>query len=225
MFSRIRIVSTNVGQPREIILKDRVVLTSFFKNPVEGRVAVRRHNMDGDRQADLRVHGGPNKAVYAYASEHYAYWKKQLPDAELSWGAFGENLTLAGLTEEEAQIGDRWRAGSVVVQVTQPRMPCFKMNLRFGRGEMVQRFWRSGFSGIYCSIIEEGELAAGDELELVHRAAQSIRVADVVRLYKGETSDEDLFNKVLQAPLSGSWKEEIRERWAARQLPLCQPGA
>ena len=210
----------NVGQPREIALRDRVVLTSIFKSPVHGRVAVRRHNIQGDKQSDLRVHGGPYKAVYAYASEHYRYWAEQLPNTELAWGAFGENLTLAGLTEEGAFIGDQFRAGSAVLEITQPRMPCFKMNLRFGRNDMVKRFWHSGYSGIYFGIVEEGELEAGDELQLLDRDPEGISVANVVRLYKGETSEEQIFERMLRAPLRGSWKQDIRERWQESSLPL-----
>ena len=216
----VRIVSVNVGQPREIALRDRVVLTSIFKSPVQGRVAVRGHNIEGDRQADLRVHGGPYKAIYAYASEHYSYWAKELPDADLPWGSFGENLTLAGLTEEDAFIGDQFRAGSAVLEITQPRMPCFKMNLRFQRSDMVKRFWQSSYSGIYFGIVEEGELAAGDDLELLQRHAHAISVADVVRLYKGEIEDEQVFERMLAAPLRGSWKQQIRERWEESSLPL-----
>jgi MOSC domain-containing protein YiiM len=196
------------------------MLTSIFKAPVNGRVAVRRHNIEGDRQSDLRVHGGPYKAVYAYASEHYPYWRQQLPEACLSWGAFGENLTLEGLTEDNTYIGDDYRIGSAVFTVTQPRMPCFKLNLRFGRSDMVKRFWKSGFSGIYFSITQEGDLETGDEIQLLERQASSISVADVVRLYKGEAEDENLFQRMLQAPLSGSWKQEIRERWEERTLRL-----
>jgi MOSC domain-containing protein YiiM len=220
LLAQMRIVSVNVGQPREIALRDRVVLTSIFKNPVPGRVAVRGHNLQGDRQSDLRVHGGPYKAVYAYASEHYPYWAAELEDTELPWGAFGENLTLAGLTEEEACIGDQFRMGSAVLEITQPRMPCFKLNLRFDRSDMVKRFWRSGFSGIYFGVVEEGELGAGDNVELLDRQKDGIRVADVVRLYKGEIYDDTLFARMLRSPLRGSWKKEISERWEDRPLPL-----
>lgn len=216
------VISVNVGQPREITLKDRVVLTSIFKNPIDGRVPVRRHNLQGDRQSDLNVHGGPKKAVYAYASEHYSYWAKQLPGVQLPWGAFGENLTLAGLREEDAYIGDQFRIGSAVLEVTQPRMPCYKLNLRFQRDDMVKRFWRSGFSGIYFAVAGEGELEASDEVQLVRRAENSISVANVVRLYKGETQDENLYETMLRTTLSGSWKQEIRERWAQRPLSLLQ---
>jgi len=197
-----------------------VVLTSIFKKSVQGRKAVRRHNVEGDRQADLRVHGGPYKAVYGYASEHFPYWAAELPEADLPWGAFGENLTLAGLTEESAFIGDQFRAGSAVLQVTQPRMPCFKLGIRFQRSDMVKRFWRSGYSGIYFAVVEEGELEAGDDLELIHRDTESISIADAVRLYKGEESDERVFDRMLRAPLRGSWKEEIGERWAERAPTL-----
>jgi len=201
-------------------LHDRVVLTSIFKASVSGRVAVRGHNIEGDRQSDLRVHGGPHKAVYAYASEHYPYWAQRLPEADLGWGAFGENLTLEGLVEEDAHVGDHYRIGSALLRVTQPRMPCFKLNLRFGRSDMVKAFWKSGFAGIYFSIAEEGHLEVLDTVELVERQSESVSIADVVRLYKGEAQDEDLFDRMLRAPLSGSWKQEIRERWEERMLPL-----
>jgi MOSC domain-containing protein YiiM len=215
-----RILSANVGQPRPVQTNGRVVLTSIFKAPVNGRVTVRGHNIEGDRQSDLRVHGGPYKAVYAYASEHYQYWRQELPGACLGWGAFGENLTLEGLTEDEAHIGDDFRAGSAILTVTQPRMPCFKLNLRFGRSDMVKRFWRSGFAGIYFSIGQEGDLEAGDNVELIDRHKHSISATDVVRLYKGEADDEELFQRMLQAPLTGSWKQEIRDRWEERKLRL-----
>jgi MOSC domain-containing protein YiiM len=215
-----RILSVNVGQPRPVQNNGGVVLTSIFKAPVNGRVAVRGHNIEGDRQSDLRVHGGPYKAVYGYASEHYQHWRQELPNASLGWGAFGENLTLEGLTEDNTYIGDDYRIGSVVLTVTQPRMPCFKLNLRFGRSDMVKRFWRSGFAGMYFSITEEGALEPGDTVELLHRHTPNVSVADVVRLYKGEAEDKNLFQQMLQTPLRGSWKQQIRERWEERTLGL-----
>src|SRR5947209_13571662 len=162
-----KLLSLNVGQPRSIQLVDRTILTSIWKTPVQGRRGVHKHNIDGDRQSDLTVHGGPYKAVYRYASEHYPRWADELPGAELPPGVFGENLTLEGLTEEEACIGDTYRIGSALLKVTQPRMPCYKLNLRFGRADMVKRFWRSGLSGIYFSIAEEGNIGEGDTIELV----------------------------------------------------------
>jgi len=189
------------------------VLTSIFKSPVEGRVAVRRHNIEGDRQSDLTVHGGPNKAVYCYPAEHYDYWKERLPDHDLSvYGAFGENLTTSGILEDDVWIGDRFRAGSAVLQVTQPRMPCFKLGIRFNLATMVKLFWQSGRSGFYFSIVEEGSLAAGDAIERVARGPEEITVADVVRLYRGDEKSPELLDRALRAPISGSWKEEIRDR-------------
>lgn len=213
-----QIVSVNVGQPRQIETPRGIVVSSIFKSPVAGRVAVRRHNLEGDRQADLRVHGGPNKAVYAYSSEHYPYWTQQLPDTDLVFGNFGENLTITGLTEEEAHIGDQYRIGTSILRVTQPRMPCFKLALRFGRADMLKLFWKSGRPGIYFAIVKEGELGNGDDVELVEEHPAQVAVADVVRVYKRETTDPELYARVMQTPIAGSWKEEIRERWAQMVL-------
>ena len=206
-----RIISVNVGQPREIETPQGIVLTSIFKSPVE-RVTARNHNLSGDRQSDLSVHDGPYKAVYAYPHEHYKYWASELPDHKLTPGNFGENLSIEGLTEEQAHIGDQFRIGSAILEVTQPRMPCFKLALRFGRRDMVKRFWRSGRSGFYLSIAQEGELAPGDEIERLTTQPDSVSVADVVRLFKGETDDEDLYQRAMRSSLSGSWKQGIRER-------------
>jgi MOSC domain-containing protein YiiM len=207
-----RVLSVNVGAPRQVRSGGETVLTSIFKLPVEGRVGVREHNIDGDRQSDLTVHGGPYKAVYCYPHEHYDYWRKQLPDADLKAGAFGENLTTEGLTEETVWIGDLYRVGSALLQATQPRMPCYKLQIRFARNDMVKRFWQSGRSGIYFSVVEEGDVAAGDPIERVARGEEEISVANVVRLYRGDESSEELLGRALRAPLWGSWKREIRER-------------
>lgn len=203
----------NAGEPRVVPVERGSVLTSIFKSPVAGRVAVRRHNIDGDRQSDLTVHGGPYKAVYCYAAEHYSYWKEQLPGMDLSYGNFGENLTSEGVTEESVRIGDQLRVGSALLQVTQPRMPCFKLGIRFGRADMVKRFWQSGRSGIYFSVVEEGDVAAGDLIEEVAPGKENVTVADVVRLFRGDEAREELLERALRAPLYGSWKQELRERW------------
>jgi MOSC domain-containing protein YiiM len=207
-----RVISVNVGAPRQVVADRITVLTSIFKSPVEGRVAVRRHNIDGDRQSDLTVHGGPYKAVYSYPWEHYRYWKEQLPHMELSYGGFGENLTTQGITEDAVSIGDQFRVGSAVLQVTQPRMPCFKLGIRFGRPDMVKRFWQSGRSGIYFAVVEEGDVAAGDPMERIAAGPEEISVADVVRLYRGDETSAELLERAMRAPLSGSWKAELRER-------------
>ena len=213
------ILSVNVGQPRRLQMGEQAVLSSIFKFPVEGTVAVRGTNIEGDRQADLRVHGGPHKAVYLYPSEHYPYWKAQLDLADLPFGAFGENLTTTGITEKSACIGDRYRIGTSVLEVTQPRMPCYKLGLRFERADMVKRFWQSGRSGIYFSIVQEGELAAGNTLEKVAEGPEPITVADVVRLYKGEEWSSDLRGRALRSPLRGGWKQGIQARLTEEGMP------
>jgi MOSC domain-containing protein YiiM len=213
-----RIVSINVGQPREVLVGDRMVLTSIFKTPVEGKVALRRFNIDGDRQSDLSVHGGPFKAVYSYSSEHYPFWAEQIPGTPLPPGAFGENLTTEGMLEDIVHIGDTFRAGSAILQVTQPRMPCFKLAIRMNRADMVKKFWASGFSGIYFSIVEEGEFESGDPIQTLDADPGRVSVADVVRLFKRETKDPDLFSRAMNAPLFGSWKRDIRERWAEMEF-------
>jgi MOSC domain-containing protein YiiM len=204
------VLSINVGGPRRIETRAGIVVTSIFKTPVEGRVVLAGYNLEGDRQSDLRVHGGPYKAVYLYPFEHYAYWKQELRDADLPYGAFGENLTTDGLIEDEIHIGDQVRIGSAILQVTQPRMPCYKLALRFGRADMVKRFWASGRSGIYFSVVEEGELEPGDRVEVVARDPNHVSVRDVVRLFKREVEDEELMERVLKVPLHGSWKRDIQ---------------
>jgi len=161
----VKLVAVSVGSPREVEWNGETVPTSIFKAPVAGRVRVANLGIEGDHQSDLAVHGGADKAVYAYPSEHYAYWREELPGAELPWGAFGENLTTEGLLEDRVHIGDRFRIGTAEFIVTQPRMPCFKLGIRFGRADMVKRFMRSGRSGFYLAVLREGQIGAGDAIE------------------------------------------------------------
>jgi len=177
----LRVISVNVGLPREITVGGEIVLTSIFKNPVSGRVRVGRLDLDGDEQSDLTVHGGVNKAVYLYPSEHYALWRTELPGADLSWGAFGENLTTEGLSESTTRIGDRFRIGTAEFIVTQPRMPCFKLAIRFGRQDIIKRFLTSERSGFYVSVAREGHLSAGEAITLVSTAHTAPTVTDVLR--------------------------------------------
>lgn len=207
-----KILSLNVGMPREVQVNGRSVMTSIFKFPVEGKLALRGYNLVGDSQADRRVHGGPYKAVYLYPSEHYPYWKDRFSLPELPFGAFGENITSAGLLENAVCIGDQFRFGSAVLQVSQPRMPCFKLALRFERSDMVKHFWQSGMSGIYFSVVTEGEMASGDLIEKVAEHPERVTVADVVRLYKGEEWSSEVLQRALRAPLYGSWKRDIQSR-------------
>jgi MOSC domain-containing protein YiiM len=183
------VVSVNVGLPITVRTKKREVTTGIVKRPVEGRVAIRRLNLDGDRQADLTVHGGPAKAVYAYPLEHYAYWAGEL-GGKVPLGAFGENLTIAGLPlEDEAAVGDRFRVGTAELVVTQPRIPCFKLGVRFGREDIVKRFLASGRSGYYLAVAVEGDVGAGDDVELLTRDPGRIAVADVLRVYAHDRGD------------------------------------
>ena len=161
-----KILSVNVGLPREVLFGEEIVTTGIFKEPVEGRVKLRKLNLDGDKQADLTVHGGEDKAVYAYPKEHYGYWQLEFPNISLPWGMFGENLTTEGLNENMINIGDRFRIGSAEVVATQPRMPCYKLGVKFGRMDVVRRFLTSGRPGIYFKVLLEGEVEAGESIEL-----------------------------------------------------------
>src|SRR5215470_17924211 len=164
-----KIVSVNVGLPREVVWKGITVQTAIFKEPVTSAVSIRELNLAGDQQADLTVHGGSKKAVYAYPAEHYEYWRQQLSNDSLPWGAFGENLTTTGLGEDTLCIGDLLRVGSALLQVTQPRMPCYKLELKFNRDDMIKRFLVSGRSGCYFSVIEPGNVRAGSKIEILNR--------------------------------------------------------
>jgi MOSC domain-containing protein YiiM len=207
----LKLVSLNVGQPREILWRGETVLTSIFKAPVTGRVRLREENLDGDRQSDLSVHGGVDKAVYAYPSEHYPFWSREL-GAELPWGAFGENLTTEGLFEESLCIGDRVRAGSAELAVTQPRQPCFKLGLRHGRPDVVKRFQKAGIPGFYFAVTRPGELCAGDSLELVPWDGDRITVADANRAFYDRAPDPELVRRLAALPaLSESWRHHFRE--------------
>ncbi|MFY3739960.1 MAG: MOSC domain-containing protein YiiM [Candidatus Nitrosomirales archaeon] len=181
--STMKLVSLNVGTPREVTLKNRTITTGIFKEPVKGRVMLRRLNIDGDKQADLSVHGGADKAVYVYPKEHYEYWRQKLPNMKLPWGMFGENFTTEGLMEDKVKIGDRFRIGTAELKVTQPRLPCYKLGIKFGRADMVKRFLASGRTGFYLAVLREGMVGAGDTIELISQGKSNATVADIVRLY------------------------------------------
>lgn len=208
-----RLVSVNAGLPRDVEWRGKVVRTSIFKAPVSGRVRVTKLNLKGDEQSDLSVHGGADKAIYAYPSEHYAYWRKELPAMDFPWGAFGENLTTEGLLEDKVRVGDRFRAGSAELVVTQPRMPCFKLGIRFDRPDMVKRFLRSGRTGFYLAVLREGDVAAGDAVDLVAEDDHQITVADVVGLYATDAANQDLLRRASElSALPESWRQYFRER-------------
>ncbi len=208
-----KVTSVNVSFPRVVSWEGRVVTTGIFKRPVAGRVVVRRLNLEGDGQADLRVHGGPSKAAYVYPSEHYPFWRRELPEMEFAWGMFGENLTTAGLLENEVNIGDRFRIGSVEMIVTQPRIPCYKLNVRFGRKDIVKRFLRSGRSGFYLAVEREGEIGAGDSITRIARDEHDVTVADIARLYVDNAADLSMLRRTLELEaLPEDWREYFRRQ-------------
>ena len=211
-----KLVSVNTGLPREVVWRGRNVTTAIYKQPVEGRVALRRLNLDGDRQADLSVHGGEHKAVYCYPIEHYAYWKRELPGRELPMAIFGENFTTDGLLEGSVHLGDQLAVGSAQVVVTQPRLPCYKLGVRFQSNDMVKRFLASGRTGFYLAVIREGEVGAGDEMEVIARDPNAAPVSEITRLYVARRyGDDDVISvrRALRvAALPESWKEYFRER-------------
>jgi len=208
-----KIISINVGRPRLVLRDGEPVSTGIFKEPINGRVMLRTLNLDGDRQADLTVHGGPEKAVYAYPSEHYPFWQRELPDMELPWGVFGENFTTEGLLETETNVGDTFRIGSAAVRVTQPRMPCYKLGIRFGRTDILRRFLASERSGFYLSVLHEGEVGAGDEFQLLKKNVSGVRVVDVTRLYSSDRDNVDLLRRAIATEaLPSSWREYFKQR-------------
>lgn len=209
-----KVLSVNVALPRLVAWKGQTFETGIFKKPVAGPVMMRQLDLDGDRQADLSVHGGPYKAVYAYPSEHYVFWRKELPKMELPWGQFGENLTTEGLNEKDTHIGDVLRVGQATVQVTQPRVPCLKLAAKFQRDDILRRFVRSGRSGFYFSVIEEGLVAAGDVIEPLQQDKNGISVSDINRLYYQGT-DLPLMRRVAQLDaLPLDWREHFAEQLA-----------
>jgi MOSC domain-containing protein YiiM len=178
---RMRVVSVNVSLPKRVPYKGRTVSTAIFKEPVTGRIPVRSVGLRGDAVGDPRVHGAPNKAVYGYPSEHYEFWKAELPEMALPWGMFGENLTTQGLLETDVHLGDRYRVGTAVLEATNPRFPCFKLGIRFGREDIEDRFLESGRSGFYFRVVREGEVGAGDPIERASAPGAGPTIADVVR--------------------------------------------
>jgi len=208
-----KIISVNVGLPRLVLRNGEPVSTGIFKEPVAGRMMMRTLNLDGDRQADLSVHGGPEKAVYVYPSEHYDFWKRELPDMDLPWAMFGENFTTTGLFETEINIGDTFRIGTAEVMVTQPRMPCYKLGIRFGRTDIIKRFLASERTGFYFSVLKEGEVGVGDEFELLEKNAAGVRVVDVTRLYSSDKENVDLLRRAIATEaLPDNWRNYFLKR-------------
>ena len=206
------IETVSVGGPRVVRWQGRDVSTSIFKSPVAGRVMIRRHNLDGDRQSDPTVHGGEYKAVYAYAAEDYDWWRRALGHG-LEAANFGENLGVRGLSGCDVHIGDVFRAGEAEVEATEPRLPCYKLGLRFGDPQMVKTFTDARRWGVYFRVVKEGSVAAGDSFERIREDAAGILVADVARVFVFDRSDKATIRRLAaHERLDPAWREHFVER-------------
>ncbi len=209
-----KVLSVNVGLPRKVIFNGQLVTTAIFKDPVNGPIMLRKLNLDGDRQADLTVHGGVDKAVYSYPAEHYGYWRKQFPNMDIPWGMFGENFTTEGLTEDTVNVGDQFQVGSAKLVASQPRMPCYKLGVRFGTMDIIRRFLVSGRPGIYFRILKEGEVQTGDKIELTKKDKNNVTVKDIVRLYvyRDDTGNIDTMRRATKiSALPEGWRHEFQQ--------------
>jgi MOSC domain-containing protein YiiM len=211
-----KLISVNIGLPREVVWHSRTVTTGIFKEPIKERIRLRKLNLDGDRQADLAVHGGEHKAVYCYPVVHYEYWRSALPGRELPMGMFGENFTADTPLEDSLHLGDRFSVGSAEVIVTQPRLPCYKLGLKFQSDDMVKRFLASGRTGYYFAVVREGEVAAGDEMIRTAQDPTGVTVSEITRLYVAKRFSPDDLISVQRASqvaaLPQSWKEYFQRR-------------
>jgi MOSC domain-containing protein YiiM len=208
-----RVLSVNVGIPREVLWRGKTITTGIFKEPVDGPVRLRALNLDGDRQADLRVHGGRDKAVYAYPSEFYELWRRERPELDFGWGRFGENLTLEGLVDGEVSIGDRFRVGTAELVVTQPRFPCFKLGIRMGRDEFVTEFLERGLLGFYFAVGREGDVEAGSAVTELSRDRHGLRVTEILRLFARDRGDVEALARAVEVEaLPESWRTFFRKR-------------
>ena len=207
-----KIISINVSLPKIVDFRGNKVSTGIYKDPVEGRIKVRTLNLDGDKQADLTVHGGPDKAVYAYPSEHYPYWRDHYPELTMDWGMFGENFTTEGLLEDQTNIGDEYQIGTAKFAVTQPRMPCFKLGIKFGRGDIIKKLFANAKCGIYFKVLEEGEVGSGDEIKLVRRDENNVTIHEVMKAYGTEQNHKEMLERALKInALPIGWREHYQK--------------
>jgi len=209
-----RLISLNVALPRLTTYRMRSFETGIFKQPVTGPVQLRTLNLDGDRQADLAVHGGPFKAVYAYPSEHYEFWQQELGATYLPWGMFGENFTTEGLFEADLHIGDRLQISSAIIVVRQPRVPCYKLAAKFMRNDILARFLDSGRSGFYFSVEREGVVEVGNEFNFLSRDESGITIAEMNQLFAHDIYNRTLFEKAMNtAALPEDWRVHFQKRF------------
>lgn len=216
-----KLVSVNCGLPREIAWRGATVTTSIYKEPVGERVSLRTLNLDGDRQSDLTVHGGKDKAVYCYPIEYYSYWNKELPGRTLPYGSFGENFTIdgfaqEGLAEDSIHVGDRFSVGSAELVVTQPRLPCYKLGIRFESDDMIKHFLKSRRTGFYVAVLREGDVGAGDEITMLSHDPDSVSISEITRLYIAKQFGSEDVHQVRRAisarALPESWKTWFQEK-------------
>src|SRR5918996_1627285 len=208
-----KILSVNVSLPKEIDFEGQEVITGIFKEPIEGRIMLRTLNLDGDKQADLTVHGGPDKAVYEYPIEHYEFWRKVYPDIEMPNGMFGENFTTEGLMEAQVNVGDVFRIGSSKVIATQPRMPCYKLGVKFGRMDVLKKFLASGRSGVYFKVLEEGEVGTGDPIIQIKKDTNRVGISDIVKLYSSDRENIKMMRRAIKVEaLPEGWKDYFYEQ-------------
>lgn len=207
-----KLLSVNVSQPKEVLHNRQRIKTGIFKEPVSGRTMMRRLNLDGDGQGDLSVHGGIHKAVYIYPIEHYDYWKRELGRDDLTYGKFGENLTVEGLLEETVHIGDVFRIGEALVEVSQPRVPCFKLGIKMRDPQIVKPFLVSKRVGFYVRVLEEGEVGAGDAIKRTKVGEGKMTVKEIVHLRHFDNANASAAEKAANLPaLSPSWRDAFEE--------------
>jgi MOSC domain-containing protein YiiM len=214
-----KLISVNVARPRLTVYNGNTINTGIFKKPVSGPVLLRTLNLDGDQQADLAVHGGPNKAVYAYPSEHYGFWREELPGMNLPWGTFGENFTTEGLFESGSHVGDRLQIGSAIIVVRQPRIPCYKLAAKFHRKDILARFLRSGRSGFYFSVERDGVVTAGDSFEILSQEPVAITIMEMNHVFVDDRYNRELLDKAIATPaLPEDWRDHFEKR--LRGIPV-----
>jgi MOSC domain-containing protein YiiM len=210
----VKLISVNVGLPIKVKFGNEIVTTGIFKNPVDKRISLKKLNLEGDRQADLTVHGGPDKAVYSYPYEYYDFWRKEFPDISFNWGMFGENLTTEGLFESQVNVGDRFQIGSAQLVATQPRMPCYKLGVKFGRMDIIKKFLKSEKSGIYFKVIKEGGIVINDTIKLIKKDNNNITIKNIVELYTNDDKANIILMeqaiKVLDLPQG--WKQYFHKK-------------
>ena len=210
-----KLVSVQVGRPRTVQWQGKPVCTGIYKEPVIGRIIVYQSNLDGDQQADLTVHGGPDKAIYAYPFEHYMTWGHELGRRDFSFGQFGENFTVEGMREEMVHLGDIFRIGHAWLEVTQPRVPCYKLGVKMGSMQFLKRFLASGRTGYYLRVLEEGEVGAGASVERIKTDPERMTIREAVRLAFVEQRDVAMLEKALRIQaLSQEWRNMFQKQLA-----------